>query len=550
MKMLLNQIKSRWIYILLGVVVLFVGILAHIIPSESLFISTNQVFSLNDQWRISVNDANFSNISLPMDLNLNRNDLYTIERALPADLPSNALIRLRASMQQFTVKIDGVKIYDNYRDNPNKLKSPEASLWYFITLPEGSAGKTIQLEWQSSILAFSGLLNPIYYGSGDALMYDVLKTYKWGIFVGILLILIGGIATIISYFIVSLKDNRALFLGIFSMLVGTWVLSEARVMQFLTGNRFLIGGISYMMLSLLPIPFLLYIRETVLKKYHNWFYIPVIAFLGTFFVNITLQLTGICPFIESIIVTHSLMVLTLIVVMGFVVREAIVFKSLPARKFIVYISVLVVAFLFEVIQFIYQNFDVISVYSRLGIVLFFILLILDTFKYFDQLMESEKEAKILLKLAYLDILTGAFNRTAFQKDIELLVTQPTSSKYRLILFDINDLKVINDQYGHFEGDKAIKNSYRCICSSVGELGKVYRIGGDEFAGIITNTDNDCYESIIKSIHKQLSDLKDETPYVLDIAIGSEVFDDERFKDFESLFVYTDKLMYHNKRMKE
>ena len=130
----------------------------------------------------------------------------------------------------------------------------------------------MRFEWESSIKAFSGLINPIYYGSGDALLYDILKTYKWGIFVGILLILIGGITTKISYFIVSIKDNRAVFLGLFSMMVGVWVLSEARVMQFLTGHRFLIGGASYMMLSLFPIPFLLYIRETLLKKYHKWFY--------------------------------------------------------------------------------------------------------------------------------------------------------------------------------------------------------------------------------------------------------------------------------------
>ena len=198
-------------------------------------------------------------------------------------------------MQQVVVKLEGKEIFNNYRAHNSKIVSPEASVWYFITLPENSAGKTVRFEWESSIKAFSGLINPIYYGSGDALLYDILKTYKWGIFVGILLILIGGITTKISYFIVSIKDNRAVFLGLFSMMVGVWVLSEARVMQFLTGHRFLIGGASYMMLSLFPIPFLLYIRETLLKKYHKWFYIPAFAFLGTFLLNLTLQLTGICP---------------------------------------------------------------------------------------------------------------------------------------------------------------------------------------------------------------------------------------------------------------
>lgn len=544
------SIKSRCVYIIFGIIVLFVGVLSLIMPTESLLISKNAVFELNDQWLVSVNDAVYLDQSLALDLNLEPNTIYVMERELPMDFPSYGQLRLRASMQQVTVKLDGNVIYSNHRQHDQKLISPEASLWVFISLPENSAGKTIRMEWESSIKAFSGLINPVHYGSGDALVYDILKTYKWGIFVGLLLILSGGIATIISYFIVSLKDNRAFFLGLFAMMVGTWVLSEARVMQFLTGNRFIIGGISYMMLSLFPIPFLLYIRETVLKKYHKWFYMPVVAFLGTFFVNICLQITGICPFIESIIFTHFLMIINLVVVMGCVVREAIVFKSHAARKFIGYFSVLMFAFLFEVVQFVNHNFDAISIYSRLGIIIFFILLILDTFKYFDQLMESEKEAKILLKLAYLDVLTGAYNRTAFERDIKKLMAKSEKIIYRLILFDINDLKVINDQWGHLEGDVAIKNSYQCIRSSVGTLGEVYRIGGDEFASIIRNTESDTYKSILNEMQVQLSKLKKQGEYTLDIAVGSEVFDGDRFKDFESLFVYTDKLMYHNKRTKE
>lgn len=542
--------KSRCVYIIFGIIVLFVGVLSLIMPTESLLISKNAVFDLNDHWHVSVNDTVYLDQSLALDLNLEPNTIYVAERALPKNFPSYGQIRLRASMQQVTVKLDGEVIYSNHRPSDQKLISPEASLWVFISLPENSAGKTIRMEWQSSIKAFSGLINPVYYGSGDALVYDILKTYKWGIFVGLLLILSGGIATIISYFIVSLKDNRAFFLGLFAMMVGTWVLSEARVMQFLTGNRFIIGGISYMMLSLFPIPFLLYIRETVLKKYHKWFYIPVVAFLGTFFVNIFLQITGICPFIESIIFTHFLMVINLVVVMGCVVREAIVLKSHAARKFIGYFSILMLAFLFEVVQFVNHNFDAISIYSRLGIIVFFILLILDTFKYFDQLMESEKEAKILLKLAYLDVLTGAYNRTAFERDVKKLMANPEKILYRLILFDINDLKLINDQWGHMEGDAAIKNSYQCIRSSVGKLGDVYRIGGDEFASIIRHTESDTYKSILNEMQVQLSKLKKQGDYTLDIAVGSEVFDGDRFKDFESLFVYTDKLMYHNKRTKE
>jgi len=79
-----------------------------------------------------------------------------------------------------------------------------------------------------------------------------------------------------------------------------------------------------------------------------------------------------------------------------------------------------------------------------------------------------------------DQLTGLLNRASFYEDCR---------RYRgnisgLISIDMNELKWINDNYGHAEGDKAIKTVTKCLSEAFGRKFPVYRMGGDEFTVII------------------------------------------------------------------
>ncbi len=57
-------------------------------------------------------------------------------------------------------------------------------------------------------------------------------------------------------------------------------------------------------------------------------------------------------------------------------------------------------------------------------------------------------------------------------------------KVSLIVFDVNDFKLINDTYGHSEGDRILTEVAKILKEYYQEYGRVYRIGGDEFAAII------------------------------------------------------------------
>ena len=92
--------------------------------------------------------------------------------------------------------------------------------------------------------------------------------------------------------------------------------------------------------------------------------------------------------------------------------------------------------------------------------------------------------------AHRDILTGVRNKTAFEERVSELLGQiehEESPKIAVIMADINNLKYVNDQFGHRAGDEYIKGCCRMM-SDLFTDSQIYRIGGDEFV-IILDGDN-------------------------------------------------------------
>ncbi len=94
--------------------------------------------------------------------------------------------------------------------------------------------------------------------------------------------------------------------------------------------------------------------------------------------------------------------------------------------------------------------------------------------------------KKLKRLAEIDGLTTVYNRLYFQeKQIEL--NKHEYMPIAIIMFDLNGLKLTNDAFGHKKGDQVLQEVAKCLQRETPENGSVYRVGGDEFVLLITNT---------------------------------------------------------------
>ena len=115
------------------------------------------------------------------------------------------------------------------------------------------------------------------------------------------------------------------------------------------------------------------------------------------------------------------------------------------------------------------------------------------------LMKEIEELKIenskLKELCSRDYLTGLLNRK--------ILDEINDSKYKYIMIDIDDFKIINDNHGHLVGDKIIKLVADCLTESFRKTDKIIRYGGDEFC-VILNLKED---NIINIIEKRMENFQ-------------------------------------------
>ncbi len=169
-------------------------------------------------------------------------------------------------------------------------------------------------------------------------------------------------------------------------------------------------------------------------------------------------------------------------------------------------------------------------------------------------LSLSNEVEEIGKAAFTDALTGVGNTAAYNKKIKHLeVVKVNYKSIAIIQFDINNLKTINDNLGHEQGDKLITDGAAIIYKVFGKIGDVYRTGGDEFVGIIYGDKAmvSCHDALImfeRAIDEYNSD--DSHSFILQIAYGADYYcseDERRYLTLKEVQKQADANMYDKKR---
>ena len=164
--------------------------------------------------------------------------------------------------------------------------------------------------------------------------------------------------------------------------------------------------------------------------------------------------------------------------------------------------------------------------------------------------------KDLNSRAYRDALTGVRNKAAFDIFTYEMFEQKNVSDggkiedFAIAMFDCNELKRINDSFGHEKGDIYICNGCNAICR-VFSHSPVFRIGGDEFAVILQGEDLANSEALEKQFTKITEDSENRSVNKwekISVAMGIAHYDPEIDSDFESVLRRADEIMYINKKL--
>lgn len=160
--------------------------------------------------------------------------------------------------------------------------------------------------------------------------------------------------------------------------------------------------------------------------------------------------------------------------------------------------------------------------------------------------QEKRHVQEWMKKSNMDVLTGFYNRYAYETDMKSLELNTISDDFVYVSVDVNSLKLVNDSYGHSAGDELILGAAECLNKCFGTYGKLYRIGGDEFTAIIFANEeqlNKAKADIVELTKAWCGNLVDS----LTISCGYVTKADAKELDIRQIAVLADKRMYEAKR---
>jgi len=152
--------------------------------------------------------------------------------------------------------------------------------------------------------------------------------------------------------------------------------------------------------------------------------------------------------------------------------------------------------------------------------------------------------KELYRLAYIDLMTGVSNRNSYEQHLKKLRKHPELLQGLSVLSaDLNGLKEINDRYGHYYGDEAIRHIVSSIKIILNLNDRIFRIGGDEFICFIKNGDY----SKVTHLREIINYNDRKCQYHLSASIGFVNYNSRIHKNIDMLIRECDSLMYADKK---
>ena len=162
----------------------------------------------------------------------------------------------------------------------------------------------------------------------------------------------------------------------------------------------------------------------------------------------------------------------------------------------------------------------------------------------SRVLKEKYEKEKYIYTSNTDELTKCLNRRAYDSDMEKL---DLSSEWVYISLDLNGLKQANDTFGHSAGDELICAAANCMKFAFASYGKIYRIGGDEFVALLTQSVTDL-ESILQVFDSSIQDWHGKYSNSISVSYGVVKSSEQNFDLIQEISKLADERMYQNKKL--
>lgn len=506
----------------------------------------------NSRWNLIQEDQSLASISsFPYTVKGASAFHVQICRTLPGTLPETALLSFPTCHGFVKAYLDGELIYTMSVESTQPFGKTTGTYWNYIFLSKEDAGKELLLDFSWSHPRYAGIIQPFVLASPVTALRTVIEKHLLSFGISIC-ILFTGILLIILYYIIRryLSVNREfLYLGIFALLFGFWALDETDILRLFIRPSTILYILKATCLMLIPVPLIYFLKVHFGMLKSKTLLLLTSCFFANFFIQTFLFLLTDFNLVQGYCINLVLIILAFAIFIYQAVQYAK--RSLNRDKryslLLGLFALFSTVFLDILLYFLAPENDG-ARFSRIGVFLYLLLLSREAMHQVSTLITLSNNAQTFRHLAYHDDLTRVRNRTAFSEKIAALEKNYDRNETTFVMFDLNNLKQLNDQFGHCIGDQALINSAAAIREAFYGYSSCYRIGGDEFAVILTsNTAFAAYDDCIHRIRLLIEEYNSLNPqYPLALAYGYAKFDSAVDTCLNDTLRRADKEMYKKK----
>lgn len=535
-------------YVILGIAVVFVlaccAALLFAVPLKGGALP--QINRLDMGWKI-----NRQAVRLPCEID-NSEERLVLERSTDGLLenPHNVLV-FRTRYTSIRVWVDTELVYEAAQGKEHAF----GSMWHFIPGESLTLGETLRIELVRYQEKDPWTLESVFFDHLGAIFFylfvrylPILIFFGFSMLLAVMLFVLAGFAAGYKIPGAKLLVSFALFL----ILSGLWVLLDSKLTTLWGGNFAWAYFLSYAAFYLMVVPFILYI-QCMLGGRNRALHILAWTFIVNAGVCFLLHIFGWVPIQDTAFMVHILIGIT------FVFSVIAFWKSVVIRRE----RALLWTFIGTVIIFGTGVVSIILYYTGVlrpanraalyvyGMLLLIICMMLDVFFVISRFWRQKEKTDQYRRMANEDSMTGMENRNAFTAYTQELCGKEIGW-LGVVIFDLDNLKEINDRYGHAAGDKAIAVTAGCVRDAFAQAGRCYRIGGDEFCVILAGGAD--VKRLLSRYTEYLAERGTEMTYPASVSFGwaakqfpaGEVVSE---KEIQRLMAQADQNMYQQKREK-
>ncbi len=273
------------------------------------------VQTFDDNWILEQSNGTKTEVEFPGTYAISDGESAVFSKTVPQNTADNTWLCFRTSKQDMYIYVDDSLrgSYSTAETRPFGVSS--ASTYLFIPLNSSDAEKTISVEVTSDS-AYNGVMRSVLYGDKLGIAYKLFKENMFPLISAIILTII-GIASIIIQAVFYLKNKQTshlAFLGIFSLIMALWLLTQSKIRQFFFENVSLASAFSQFILLLFPIVAALFISYLQSKRYQKFYLAFSIAAFIHFVICAAVIVTGTIDQTETSITLYILFAVLIVLI--------------------------------------------------------------------------------------------------------------------------------------------------------------------------------------------------------------------------------------------